>query len=389
MTKPSATLIIRRKSHFSYSIRKFDIHIDGKKVDTVANGNETALRLAPGIHIAHVAIGYYASKPLEVTLSPGEVVTLVCGLSSAKPLTSWMSKDEYVYMEFALPQDEPAQADAPPAQAVQPVARSLAEETTPACPHCGKPLRPNARFCGSCGQAITAATSADSPRAAAPVETPPGATAALQQKEPPAKPPSTRPRQKGNTIPLQDGKINILFLASDPTDVARLRAGAELREIGEKLQLAKQRERFQLHQRLSVRPEDFSQALLDLAPQIVHFSGHGSASGMLCFEDESGQALAVSGDALATLFEQFSGQVQCVILNACYSEAQAQAIAAWIPYVIGMPQSIGDRAAIAFATGFYQALGAGRTIEAACKLGIAQARMLGAPSEHTPVLIHN
>ena len=184
-----------------------------------------------------------------------------------------------------------------------------------------------------------------------------------------------------------DGLIKILFLTADPTDASRLRLGEELREIQEKLQLAKLRERFELHQRMSVRPADLSQALLDIQPQIVHFSGHGTNTGALCFENQVGKIHFVHPDALAVLFEQFVNQVHCVVLNACYSEIQANAIAKHIDYVIGMNQAIGDRAAIAFAIGFYQALGAGRTIEGAYKLGIAQIRLRGIPEHLTPVLI--
>jgi len=67
--------------------------------------------------------------------------------------------------------------------------------------------------------------------------------------------------------------MSILFLAADPTDLTRLRLGEELREIQEKLQLAKLRDRFELHQRMSIRPVDVSQAMLDVRPKIVHFSG--------------------------------------------------------------------------------------------------------------------
>lgn len=183
------------------------------------------------------------------------------------------------------------------------------------------------------------------------------------------------------------GMTSILFLAADPTDASRLRLGEELREIQEKLQLAKLRERFELHQRMSVRPADISQVLLDVQPQIVHFSGHGTASGALCFENQMGQTHPIQPDALAALFEQFSNQVNCVVLNACYAQAQARAIAKHIDYVIGMSQAIGDRAAIAFAIGFYQALGAGRTIEEAYKLGCVQIRLQGISEHLTPILI--
>ena len=79
--------------------------------------------------------------------------------------------------------------------------------------------------------------------------------------------------------------------------------------------------------------------------------------------------------------------VKCVLLNACYSEIQATAIAEHINFVIGMDKEIGDKAAIAFAVGFYQALGAGRTFEEAYKLGCVQIQLQGIAEHLTPVLI--
>ena len=180
--------------------------------------------------------------------------------------------------------------------------------------------------------------------------------------------------------------IKILFLASDPTDSNRLRLGQELRDVREKLQLAKQRDIFYLESRESVRPRDISQAIFDVDPQIVHFSGHGTSSGELCFEDLSGKLQLVRPDALASLFELVAKQVKCVILNACYSAAQAEAIANHIPFVIGMNKAIGDEAAIAFAVGFYKALGAGRSFEEAYKFGCVELKLEGIAEDLTPVL---
>ncbi|MEL6987591.1 MAG: CHAT domain-containing protein, partial [Bacteroidota bacterium] len=183
--------------------------------------------------------------------------------------------------------------------------------------------------------------------------------------------------------------IHILFLAADPTNRSRLRLGKELREIQEKLQLSKLREKFKLHERMSVRPADISQALLDIQPKVVHFSGHGTFKGALCFENQVGEAHSIQPDALAALFGQFADQVDCVVLNACYSEAQANAIAEHIDYVIGMNQAIDDRAAISFSVGFYQALGAGHTIEKAYKLGCVQIRLQDIPEHLTPIMVKN
>ncbi len=196
--------------------------------------------------------------------------------------------------------------------------------------------------------------------------------------------------KNGRSFPIKEksGKVSILFLAADPTNESRLRLGEEFREIQEKLKLAKFRDRFTLElPQLSVRPSDTSQALLDTQPQIVHFSGHGTPTGALCFEDLAGKAHPIELDALAALFEQFSDHVNCVVLNACYAEIQAKAIAKHIKYVIGMNRAIGDKAAIAFAIGFYQALGGGRSIEDAYKFGCIQIQLHGIPEHLTPVLI--
>ena len=184
---------------------------------------------------------------------------------------------------------------------------------------------------------------------------------------------------------MLDSKIKILFLAADPSDSTRLRLGEELREIRERLQLSKQRDGFSLESRESVRPEDLTQAIFDVEPQIIHFSGHGTDTGELCFENSLGRTQTVSIVALTNLFRLVSNQVSCVILNACYSEIQAKAIAEHIPFVIGMNQSIGDKAAITFAVGFYKALGAGRSIEDAYKFACLEIQLNGIPEHSTPV----
>lgn len=182
-------------------------------------------------------------------------------------------------------------------------------------------------------------------------------------------------------------KINVLFLAADPTDAARLRLGEEHREIQQKLRISRGRDIFNLQERMSVRPEDLTQALLDTRPQVVHFSGHGTFEGALCFEDRLGTSYPIESKGLAALFEQFSDQVQCVILNSCYSQLQARAIVKHIDYVIGMKQKIADKATIAFAVDFYQGLGAGIPIEDAFQLGCVQIRLQGIPEELTPKLL--
>ncbi len=175
-------------------------------------------------------------------------------------------------------------------------------------------------------------------------------------------------------------------MAANPKTTSRLRLDEEVREIDAGLQRAKKREFFDLKQRSAVRVQDVYQSLLDFKPQIVHFSGHGAGDDGLELEDEIGKMRLVSTEALARLFELFASDVECVVLNACYSEVQAIAIAQHIPCVIGMNKEIGDKAAIKFATGFYSALGAGESVEFAYRLGCNVIQLDGISEHLTPVL---
>ncbi len=178
----------------------------------------------------------------------------------------------------------------------------------------------------------------------------------------------------------------ILILSANPKDTNKLRLDEEVREIQAALKRANNREQFEIVTEWAVRVDDLRRALLDHEPTIVHFCGHGAGSNGLALENNFGQVQLVSTESLAKLFKLFKNTVECVLLNACYSEAQAEAIYQHIDYVIGMNRAIGDRAAIEFAVGFYDALGAGRTYEDCFEIGCASVDLEGIPESETPVL---
>jgi TIR- and PNP-associating SLOG family/Calcineurin-like phosphoesterase/CHAT domain len=192
-----------------------------------------------------------------------------------------------------------------------------------------------------------------------------------------------QPAQPTPTPPL---KRTILFLASSPINEARLRLDVEMREIDNGLRLAQQRDRFVIEQRWAVRTDDLRRALLDLNPEIVHFCGHGAGAGGLVLENDVGQAKLASTEALARLFKLFTNPVRCVVLNACYSKVQADAICQHIDYVVGMSDAVSDAAAIKFAVGFYDALVRERSYEDAFDFGCNAIELENLPEELTPVL---
>ncbi|MGC1310269.1 MAG: CHAT domain-containing protein, partial [Phormidesmis sp.] len=177
----------------------------------------------------------------------------------------------------------------------------------------------------------------------------------------------------------------ILVLAINPQDTARLRLDEEVRQIKEALKLSDGRAEFEVVSEWAVRTGDFHRHLLAHQPQIVHFSGHGAGEKGLAAEDKDGRTRLVSTATLDRLFRLCSG-IECVLLNACHSVAQADAIAQHVRCVIGMNRAIGDAAAIRFAEGFYDGLGYGRGYEEAFEFGLLAMEEEGIAEAMTPVL---
>jgi CHAT domain-containing protein len=194
-----------------------------------------------------------------------------------------------------------------------------------------------------------------------------------QQCEPGVPPPGPVPRT-----------LTILLCCADPIDAVRLRLMREASEIQDRLQNS---EKFRLVTELTTQPGNIARKMLQANPQFVHFSGHGSKKGELIFEDHNGNATPVTPAAITNLFKQFADTLQCVVLNACYSYQTAQEIAKHIHYVVAMKTAISDEAALAFSVGFYQAIGADKSIPDAFEFGKVQIQLMNIPEELTPVLI--
>lgn len=186
----------------------------------------------------------------------------------------------------------------------------------------------------------------------------------------------------------QPNSVRILFLTANPSDTSQLRLGAEVRTIDDVLARARYREHFELIQHHAVRVSDIQELLQRHQPHIVHFSGHGSDDGQIIFEDSEGRLKPVSARALGTTFSLLRGEIRCVVLNACFSQIQAEAIAQHIPCVIGMSTAISDGAASSFSASFYRALAFGQSLSTAFQLGRAEIDLEGMDEMNTPQIIH-
>ncbi|HEY0017576.1 MAG TPA: CHAT domain-containing protein [Longimicrobium sp.] len=181
-------------------------------------------------------------------------------------------------------------------------------------------------------------------------------------------------QQNAQLVPIAPptrNKARILFVGANsltkPMDLE-----LEVRCIQDSLRGSVEGARLEFKQVPAATVDTLFRGMLEESPTYVHFSGHGLESGIY-LRDERGAPRLVKSEPLAELFGQFRDTVRCVVLNSCFSVAQGRVIRRYIPHVIGMSEQIQDTAAVAFSTGFYAAIGAGRDVPTAFE--VARARV--------------
>jgi nucleoside phosphorylase len=177
----------------------------------------------------------------------------------------------------------------------------------------------------------------------------------------------------------------ILFLAANPVGTAPRELDREVRAIQSELERSGFRDQFSFETRWAVEPLDLLRELRKHKPVVVHYSGHGGQDGLF-LQDEGGGSRLVSTEALAQTFGAAGASVKVVILSACYSDAQANALLEHVDCVVGMGTSIDADAARSFAIGFYGGLGERESIAAAFQQGMAAISLMGVRDSGRPQL---
>jgi hypothetical protein len=180
------------------------------------------------------------------------------------------------------------------------------------------------------------------------------------------------------------GMIKVLLLSANPID-APLKIDAEFRAIDAKIRSSEHRDHVQLILHGAVRLEDVPGLLMRHKPHVVHFSGHGDASGIE-LTTADGSCKVLPPNALADIFKALKDNVRVVLLNACDSAPQAEAIVNVIDCAVGMADEIDDDAAVAFAAAFYEALGYGQSVQTSFDLALVQ--LTGAGEDRSLAKLH-
>lgn len=165
-------------------------------------------------------------------------------------------------------------------------------------------------------------------------------------------------------IPIYDmsmarERIRILFLAANPIDQISLQLYREFESIDDAIYSAKYKNKFELIPRFSVNADRILSYLIRFKPNIIHFSGHGTVSGHLIFENKIGKTFIADKKAIQTIFRVLKQDIKCIVLNSCFSQRQANLLIPYVDCIIGMSNEINDYAAYIFAKNFYTSLSGG------------------------------
>jgi hypothetical protein len=213
----------------------------------------------------------------------------------------------------------------------------------------------------------------------------------------PAVPPKTGTvEHKSNTI---------LFLASNPTNTGKLQLSNEFARLSQELQNSE----FRAKMERAVTFTNLQKFILREKPRIVHFSGHGeslepsvkdalrrgsldiddeentSETGIILMSEDLREPFLVGTNVIKHFFKGMvkiqNIPIETVIFNSCHSEAQALAVAEYVPNVIGTSYSVRDDAAIAFSSSFYLGLAQGQNVMQAVSLGMVNAMAYNEPAD--------
>jgi hypothetical protein len=193
----------------------------------------------------------------------------------------------------------------------------------------------------------------------------------------------------------------ILFLAANPDGLDKSSLEREAHAIHAELERSGYRDHFEFVTRWALQPLDLLREVRKHKPTVVHFCGRGSgdATGApalhppaahsavdhelhdgeqqpgLSFLGPDGNAQSVSIAAIAETFGAAGSSVRLVVLNACYTPTQADALLAHVDCVVGTTREIRDASARNFAIGFYGGVAEGEPVAAAFHQGRAAIRL--------------
>lgn len=203
--------------------------------------------------------------------------------------------------------------------------------------------------------------------------------------------------------PAQPEPLRVLYLTADPR--RDLHVNVEAETVQQAVRRAPHGRHVTIAHRPAATPEDLLDGLNNVRPHVVHFAGHGR-HGELVFDDADPRdpepsdrrdgpepdrpdlrGRPVDFALLARALAATSSPPKALILNACDTFDGADVLLDAVPVVIAMATTVSDLAATVFAAGFYSAVAAGQTVQAAFDQGGVAVDMAGLDEGWIPALL--
>jgi hypothetical protein len=169
---------------------------------------------------------------------------------------------------------------------------------------------------------------------------------------------------------------NVLVLAANPQSTIRLELEREAALIWERLQQGESGRKYLVRIEQGSGVEDVARYLAEYQPTVVHFVGQGSPTGEIMLRN-SHQVQPLTPSAFANLFKIKGRQIDCVVLNSCFSVAIADELGKHVGCTIGIDEEIDDAPTErSFIGEFYRELAVGNGYQGAFDRGCREMQSL-------------
>jgi tetratricopeptide (TPR) repeat protein len=173
------------------------------------------------------------------------------------------------------------------------------------------------------------------------------------------------PHHNSDSSQVKQTVKKILMLAANPDNIESSRKRTDIKKIRNALNRAKacHVQLFEIEDRLETSAIDISQELSAVKPYIVNISGCEEGIDLVVLRNNIDKnTLNNSNKIISDLFKYHADNIDCIVLNGCYSKEQSIEIAQQIKYVVGISHRLDDNEAICFLDEFYYQLGSERGI---------------------------
>ncbi len=166
---------------------------------------------------------------------------------------------------------------------------------------------------------------------------------------------------------LSEGKIKILFIASNPIGTSKFQLEKEYLDI--RRIFNSKRSKFEVVELFNASIESLFDAVRIEKPDILHLSGPAN-NDFFYFHRQNDTIRTIPYHFLAPAFSMFQPYVKCVFINTQSSPIFLKKISNGLHFAIGGNNQINDEISILFSNGFYTAVSQGKSYDEAFQVGL-------------------